>query len=285
MRKFGRVLLRIVAALVLLAAVCALTGVLVFRSGWFYELVHRRMVMEIEKATGGRFEIGNFRFDWKRLEVTVGPLVLHGKESPSEPPFVRVASVTAGLRIISMMERKVDLASLRIEQPQVRIVFYPDGSNNIPDPEVHHPETTWAEDLVHLAVGRYEVVNGVFEYDDRQIPLNLRGEDLRVRMRLEPAGGRYRGELESNRVRVVPDGAGPIEVNASAAFTLDKSTIDVSRLKITTKESRADLVGSLTNLRWPRGTFTVKASTSVREVVKLFPSRSSLPVRRPSTAS
>ena len=25
-----------------------------------------------------------------------------------------------------------------------------------PDPAVHHPGTTWAEDLVHLAVGRYE---------------------------------------------------------------------------------------------------------------------------------
>jgi translocation and assembly module TamB len=273
MRKFGRVLLRVVlrisAALVLLAAVCALTGVLVFRSGWFYELVHHRMVAEIEKATGGRVEIGNYAFDWKRLEVRVGPVVLHGKESASEPPFVRVTSVTAGLRIISMMERKVDLAYLNIDRPQVRIVFYPDGSNNIPDPAVHHPETTWAEDLVHLAVGRYEVVNGLFEYDDRQIPLNLRGEDLRVRM---TASGkdRYQGELESNRVRVIPDGAGPIEVSASAAFTLDKSVIDVSRLKITTKESRADLVGSLTNLRWPRGTFTVKATAATREIVRLF---------------
>jgi len=268
-RKFGRVLLRIAAALAVLAAVCALAGVLVFRSGWFYELVHRRMVAEIEKATGGRVEIGNYAFDWKRLEVRVGPVVLHGKESASEPPFVRVSSVTAGLRIISMMERKVDLAYLNIDRPQVRIVFYPDGSNNIPEPAVHHPETTWAEDLVHLAVGRYEVVNGLFEYDDRKIPLNLRGENLRVRM--SAAGKeRYRGELESNRVRVIPNGAGPIEVSASAAFTLDKSAIDISRLKIATKESRADLVGSLTNLRWPRGTFTVKATAATREAVKLF---------------
>jgi translocation and assembly module TamB len=268
-RKFGRVLLRIVAALALLAVLCALTAFLVFRSGWFYEQVHSRMVMEIEKATGGRAEIGNFAFDWKRLEVTAGPIVLHGKESAGEPPFVRVQSITAELRIISMMEHKVDLASLRIEQPQVRIVFYPDGTNNIPDPEVHHPDTTWAEDLVHLAVGRYEVLNGLFEYDDRQIPLNLRGEDLRVRMTYETTGKRYRGELESDRVRFVSDAAGPVEVSAAAAFTLDKSTIDVSRLRIGTKESRADLVGSLSNLRWPRGTFTVKASTSIREAVKL----------------
>jgi translocation and assembly module TamB len=264
------VLLRILAVLVLLAAVCALTGVLVFRSGWFYEQVHRRMVMEIEKATGGKVDIGNFAFDWKRMEITVGPVVLHGKESASEPPLVRVASATVGLRIISMMERKVDLTSLRIEQPRVRIVFYPDGTNNIPDPAVRHPETTWAQDLVHLAVGRYEVIDGVFEDDDRQIPLNFRGEDLQVHMSYETRGARYRGELESNRVRLVTDRVGPIEVSASAAFTLDKSTIDVSRLKLVTKETRADLVGSLTNLRWPRGTFTVKASTSVRQAVKLL---------------
>ena len=262
-------LLRIVAALALLAGVCALTGVLVFRSGWFYELVHRRVVDEIEKATGGRVEIGDYTFDWKRLEVRIGPVVLHGRESASEPPFVRVSSVTAGLRIISMMERKVDLSYLEIDRPQVRIVFYADGSNNIPDPAVHHPETTWAEDLVKLAVRRYRVTNGLFEYDDRQIPLNLRGEDLRVRLTYQNQG-LYRGELESNRVRVIPNGAGPIEVSASAAFTLDKSTIDISRLKVTTRESQLDLTGSLTNLRWPRGTFTMKASAAVREMVKLF---------------
>jgi translocation and assembly module TamB len=268
-RKLGRVLLRITAALVLLAGVVALTAVLVFRSGWFYELVHKRAIEEIEKATGASVEIGNYSFNWKKLEVKVGPVVLHGKESANEPPFVTVVSATAGLRIISMMERKVDLASLSVDQPRVHIIFYPDGSDNIPDPTVRHPGTTWAEDLVHLAVGRYEVTNGLFEYDDRQIPLNLRGEDLIVRMR-RGAPGKYLGELQSNRVRVIAKDAGPIEVSAAAAFTLDGSAIDVSRLKITTKESRADLTGSLTNLRWPRGVFSVKASASVREAVRLF---------------
>jgi len=161
-RKFGRVLLRLFAALLLLAAIGVLTAVLVFRSGWFYELVHQRAVTEIEKATGGRVELGNFAFDWKRLEITIGPFVLHGKESANEPPLVRIASITARLRILSMVERRVDLASLRIDHPDVRIAFYPDGSNNVPEPAVPNP-STWAEDVVHLAVGRYEVLDGIFE--------------------------------------------------------------------------------------------------------------------------
>ena len=269
-RKLGRLALRIVAAVVLLTLVSVLTAVLVFRSGWFYERVHSRMLFEIDKATGGRAEVGNFTFNWTRLEATIGPVVLHGKEQPGEPPFLRVASIVARFRIISMMERKVDLTYFRLEQPQVRIVFYPDGSDNIPTPAVRHPETTWAEDLVDLAVRRYEVVNGLFEDDDRQIPLNLRGEDLRLRLTYELIG-RYRGEFESNRVRLIVPGPGPIEVSAAAAFTLDKSVLDISRLKLTTKESHADLTGTLTNLRWPRGTFAVKALLSVREAAKIVP--------------
>jgi translocation and assembly module TamB len=268
-RKLGRVLLRIVAALVLLAAMLALTGVLVFRSGWFYELVHTRMVTEVEKATGGKVEIGNYAFDWKRLEIKAGPVVLHGLESANEPAFVRVASLTVRLRIISMMERKLDLTYLRLEQPQVYIAFYADNSNNIPVPAVRHPETTWAQDLVHINIARYEAVNGLLIYDDREIPLNVRGEDLMVRMHLESAG-HYRGELESNRIRLVANGVGPIETSVSAAFAFDPSAINVSRLKISTKETSADLTGSLTHLRWPHGAFTVKASTTVREAMKFF---------------
>src|SRR5487761_2119378 len=272
MRKFGRVLLRILAALMLLAAVCSVAAVLVFRSGWFHELVHRRLISEIEKATGGRAEVGNFSFNANRLEVNAGPLVLHGKESAAEPPFIRIASLTARLRIISVLERKVDLSELRIVEPRVRIVFYPDGFTNLPEPPAHSSETLWSEDLVNLAVHRYEVVNGLFEYDGQDIPLNIRGENLRMRMDYEPSltSPLYRGEFESNRIRVIPGGAGPMEVDASAAFPLDKSKIDVTRLKVSTAESRADLAGVFTNLRRPRGTFTVKASASVREAVRLF---------------
>jgi len=271
MRKLGRVLLRIIAATIVLTLAAALAALLVVRSGWFHELVHRRTIAEIEKATGGRLEAGNFSFNANRLEIAVGPLVLHGREAASEPPFIRIASVRARLRIISMLERKIDLAELDIAEPQVRIVFYTDGSNNIPQPAVPRPEFNWADDLVHLAVRHYSVDNGLFEYDNRQIPLNLRGEDLVVRMSYQPgANPFYRGELQTNRFRYIPGGAGPVEVNVAASFTLDNTKIDVQRLRVSTAESRADVTGALTNLRRPRGTFTVKASISAKEAVKAY---------------
>src|SRR5207302_7985373 len=121
---------------------------------------------------------GSFAFDWTHLSATAGPIVLHGRESASEAPLVSIRSVTLGLRVISMLECKVDLSSLRLIQPVVHIAFYPDGSTNIPP----HRETDWAQEIFNIAVRRYEVDDGLVVYDDRKIPLSIRGENLRAEM-------------------------------------------------------------------------------------------------------
>jgi translocation and assembly module TamB len=277
MRILGRVLLRIAVALAILIFTCAMAIILVVRSGWFQEKVRERIISEIVNATGGRVEIGGFAFDWTKLEATVSALVLHGKEPAGEAPLLSVRSISVGLRIISMMERRIDLSSLRIEQPVFRIIFYPDGSNNFPPPR----NLIWSDVLLDAAVRRYEVVDGLVEYDDKQIPLNVRGENLQASMRYERDGPLYRGELASRHVRVMPGGLAPIEVDMAAAFTLARTRIQFTRLHLATKQSHADLTGTLNDPLNPHGVFTVKATAAVRELAELF----RLPLARIGTAA
>jgi translocation and assembly module TamB len=267
MRKFGRILLRISVGLAILAVACAIAGVFVVRSGWFREKVRERVITEVAKSTGARLEIGNFNFDWEHLTATVSSLALHGKEPQGEQPLLTVQNVTLGLRVISAFERKVDLSFLRLDQPVLRIVFYPDGSTNFLKP---HDRTTWAEDLLDLAVRRYEVVNGLVEYDDRKIPLNLRGENLRASMNYERREHRYRGELAMRQVRLMAGGALPLDLDTSAQFVIERSRIEFTRLRIATRQSRADLTGVLNDVRAPHGTLTVKAVVAVRDAVAAF---------------
>src|SRR5215470_3033315 len=117
MRIVGRILLRVLAAVAVIVIACAIAGLLVVRSGWFRERVRERVINEIETATGGRVEIGIFRFNAKSLEATISPLVLHGAEPAGDQPLLRVQSIAIGLRVISALERKVDLSYLRLEQP------------------------------------------------------------------------------------------------------------------------------------------------------------------------
>src|ERR1035438_9783434 len=55
-------------------------GVLVLRSEWFRGKARAWLVSSIETATGGRAEMGAFRFDFATLRVEADSFVLHGTE-------------------------------------------------------------------------------------------------------------------------------------------------------------------------------------------------------------
>ena len=202
----------------------AIAGVLVVRSDRFHQYVQRRIIEEVERATGGRVELAGYSLDWRNLTAQVQGLVLHGKESPAEPPLLQVGSATLGLRIISVLETKIDLASLRVERPQAYFVVYPDGSTNFPGPPARS-DKLWSEELLNLKIGAYEVVDGLVEYDGQRIPLHLKGEHLRARMTYEAQTPSYRGDVSTDSLQVTAEGYGPIPTSMSATFALEKSRI------------------------------------------------------------
>ena len=269
MRRFRRIALWTLAVLAALLVLASIAGVLIVRSDRFHQYIQRRIVEEAERATGGRVELGGFSFDARKLTAEVHGFVLHGKESAAEPPLVSVGSATLGLRIISVLEKKVDLASLRVEKPQAYFVVYPDGSTNFPGPR-NRPGKPWSEELLNLKIGTYEVVDGLVEYDGRRIPLHLRGEHLRARMTYESGGPSYRGQVLSDGLQVTAEGYGPIETSMSADFVIEKSRLGLPRVHVATRESSADLSGTLGDPSAPHGTFAMRANASVREAVRIF---------------
>src|SRR6476646_6673934 len=184
MRRFRRIALWTLGVLAALLVLASIAGLLVVRSDRFHQYIQRRIVEEVQRATGGRVELGGYSLDWHNLTAQVQQLVIHGKESATEPPLLQVGSATLGLRIISVLETKIDLASLRIDQPQAYFVVYPDGSTNFPGPP-GRSDKLWSEELLNLKVGAYEVVDGLVEYEGQRIPLDLKGEHLRARMNYE----------------------------------------------------------------------------------------------------
>ena len=280
-RRALRTVVRVLAALLVVFGITITAAFVVVQSGWFHEYIRGRIIAEIERATGGRVELGRFSFRGATLTAQVAPLVLHGKEAPGEPPLLNVESVSLRIQVISILEHKIDLATLRLQKPRVRIVTYADGSTNLPSPAEHLDQRNWAEQLIDLAVREYEISDGLLEYDDRKVPLNLRGEGLEVRMNYDQQTPSYRAELDSTHVRILPAGLAPVEVGIAAQLVIERSRIAFSQLRLSTKESRADLTGELRNLQEPRGSFNMRANTAVRELVQTF----SLPLEPSGTAA
>ena len=280
MRRWKKIALWTVAALAALLLLAGIAGVLIVRSDRFHQYVQRRIVEEAERATGGRVNLGNFGFDWHNLTAEVHGFVLHGKESAAEPPLLQLESATLSLRIISVLEKKVDLASLRIERPQAYFVVYPDGSTNFPGPP-GRPGKVWSEEMLNLKIGSYQIVDGLMEYDGRRIPLHLKGEHLRAEMTYEAQTPSYRGEVSTDNLQVTAEGYGPIPTSMSATFAIEKSLIRLPRVRVATRQSSADLSGTLEDPRNPHGTFAMKGNVSVPEAVRIF----RLPIEPAGSAS
>ena len=71
-------------------------------------------------------------FDTSGLYVC--DLTIHGSEQPGEVPYAHVNSVTAQMKIWSILRTEVGLSYLILDHPVVHIILYPGGGTNQPGP-------------------------------------------------------------------------------------------------------------------------------------------------------
>jgi len=253
-----------------LALVVAVAAILVLRSAWFYEKVRERVVSTVETATGGRVEAGSFQFDWKRLRAEIGMFAVHGTEPPGKPPLFRARTVAVGLKIISILERRVDIQYLEVVEPRVYLTIDSDGRTNLPAPKIRGGGVT-AETILNLAIGRFQLQNGVFEIESRgQVPFDARGRNLNAKFLYERAGPRYRGDLSMQPLEVAWGGYGPVPLDVAMAVTFERDRIAIASAKVATGDSRMDFSGAVEGLVSPRGSFRYDLRASLADVARIF---------------
>jgi translocation and assembly module TamB len=266
-RTIGFLLSGLLAAL----AVAFVAGVLVLRSGWFGQKIREAVIAAIDEATGGRAEAAEFHFDWRTLRIEVDGFVLHGREPEGKPPLLQAASVTAGLKIVSLVRREADLQYLEVKAPRIYLIVNPDGTTNVPEPPVQHHGRSPLEALVNLAIGRFRIESGMFEVESRgRTPFDASGRNLSAQFHYEPAGRKYLGdiaiqplELAWNRRHV------PIDV--AMALALEPNRIAIKSARWATGPSQVSFSGTIDDLLSPRGKIRYQANASVPGLEPILP--------------
>ncbi|MGA3234737.1 MAG: hypothetical protein ABSG03_00425, partial [Bryobacteraceae bacterium] len=197
-----RLIIAIVIPAVLTLAL--ISAVYILQSPWLYNHVRTWIVTKVETATGGRVEIGAFRFDWKLLRAEVDDFTLHGTEPAGKPPLFHAAYVAVGLKIVSLFRRDIDIQYLDVAAPQIGLIVSPDGRTNFPHPKIPASGNQDAsETIFKLAINRFTLWNGEFDINSQQkAPFELRGQNLNANLLYElPA----RGSVPNNAAQ--PDAA------------------------------------------------------------------------------
>ncbi len=266
-----RVLLVLAAVVAVAAVVGAIAIVVTLRSDWLREKVRDRIVSEVQKATGGRTEIGGFDFDWRTMKARVAPFVLHGKEKPGEPVFFRASSVEVGLKIVSLLRRDVYLQSLIVDQPQLHINVYPDGSTNIPQPAIKKSGPPVIERFISLAIRHFELRDGVAQVRNERLPLDVRGDDLKASFDYDRTGPRYAGRVSSRQLHLSAKYVRNAAFDFDSAVAIERNGLGFTATNIAFGKSRIQASGQMRDWQALRGEFDFDAGLSLADVDRISP--------------
>lgn len=260
-RRWSR-LRKFVLALLLLAAVGSAALYLCISSSAFEEIARKWLISTIEKATGGRAEIAAFHWRPLGLEMEVDGLTIHGLESAAEAPYMHVGHLRVRVSVFILLSPRVLLRDLRVDQPAIHLIVYPDGSTNQPHPRRTGKQgKSGLETLFSLQAGHVVLDQGVlafenraasFDFLNRYKPLNLDARDVSVLMSYVPAGSGHvecyhieTGARDLNLLRVAtsvgPDALPtkkvfpPVEGYLQATLDLTRTAATLQSLRLTAR--------------------------------------------------
>jgi translocation and assembly module TamB len=269
-RRRWRLAGKIAGVLSILLALLVVVAILTVQSPWFYNKVRERIIRTVETATGGRAEIGAFRFYWKQLRAEISDFTLHGTEPAGKPPLLHAAKVAVVLKIVSLWERDVDVQSLDVASPNVYVIVAPDGSTNLPKPKTASSGNTM-QTLLKLAIGRFALSNGVFEVESHgRTPFEASGRNLSAKLDYDAATPRYHGLISVDPLEARIPGIERVPWAVSAAISAERDRIAIESARMTTGGIELQLAGDVRNLADPRvsAKYTLRADALAAQ--KLF---------------
>lgn len=261
-------------------------------------LVRKAIVARLETATGGRVEIGSFKWHPFNLQAEASHIVIHGRESTTEAPYMRVENLRVALSVLGVFSPRILLRTLDIRRPSIHLIVYPDGSTNQPIPRNPPSKNSSSVDtLFSLKAGLVTVEQGVLDYENRaagfdfqnrKAPFNARANDVSFRLAYVAAQARYPesyhvelGARDFNLNRGTKDHplARPVEGYLQASLDLTRNAAYLRSLRLTahargTPDHSLDVSGSLHDFSHPYWQASVKGNLDMRllEPVTGYPS-------------
>ena len=240
----------------------------------FEAIVRNRLVATLETATGGRVELGSFRWRVLHLEFEADNLTIHGLEGPSEIPYAHIDRLFVRAKIISFFRARVGLNVLEATKPVLHLIVYPDGSTNQPRPKTTSQNGSVTDTLFDLAVDRTEVDHGLLLLNQRAVPFDVAANDLAVSVTYDAGQDHYLANLKAADISAQRAARPPVHSRLSLAADLSRNRATLSQFQLQTGDSPGNgsvlqARGSLNDYNDPEFELTAKGSVDVREVEAL----------------
>ncbi|MGH9362984.1 MAG: AsmA family protein, partial [Thermoanaerobaculia bacterium] len=206
------------------------------------ELAHRRaaalVVARLSETLNRKVQVGSVDYQLYPLAFELHDLVVPGAR-PDEPPFAVVPLIRIQASWRDLQKRVLQLEQIEVIQPRVFVVFFPDGTTNVPALRGRRGGTQRFE----VRIGRVLVQDGRLRVDQQELPLELDARAVWGRM-LGQEPDRLDGFVTAQEVMVTLPDARPYRLTASLRGSFEPGVIRVRAGRFSAPELRGTATGA-----------------------------------------
>ncbi|MGA8599550.1 MAG: translocation/assembly module TamB domain-containing protein [Bryobacteraceae bacterium] len=268
MTKRSRILVTVAASLGVFVIAILIAALIIVQTAWFQNFVREKIVSSTEEATGGKVDIGSFSLSLSHLRVRITNFVLHGTEPAGSAPLLRVESLDLELKLLSSLKDIIDLQYLGITRPEANVLVFADGNTNIPKPKptTKPSRKSGLQTIVELAVKRFELTNGTLHYLSQSIPLDVRGENLRVGLQYDTRSPAYEGSLQLDPIIAKSGNRAPLIAHLDVPVRMEEDAVRIQNARLSTANSSIELSADVAHMAAPVVNAKAAVHVSIDEI-------------------
>ncbi|MGA8620589.1 MAG: translocation/assembly module TamB domain-containing protein [Candidatus Sulfotelmatobacter sp.] len=255
-----------VGALLVIATV---GGYFFLRSSAFNQFALRKIVEATQKATGAPTTIRALDFSLSTLTAHLHNITVHGTETPGQAPLLHIDELTVGIKIQSVIHRKINLSDLIIEHPVAYIQVDNAGKSNLPaaPPNQGGSHTS----VFDLAVRHAQLIHGEVTYNDRNTSLDADIYNLGAQIYFDRLVTRYNGSISYDSGHIRYGEYAPLPHSFQAKFTATPALLSIESAVMKIGNSTASVRANLNNYADPTvsGDYNIRIDT--RDLASLAP--------------
>jgi autotransporter translocation and assembly factor TamB len=221
------------------------------------ELAGRLLELGLGRVFNRPVSVREVHFNWLPLQAEIADLRVGGL-TPEAPPFLHIPRIVAVPRLGPLWGRRLDLAVLRLEGPQLRIRALPEGGDDIPS------FGRGGGGGFELRLGRLEIRDGEFILDHSRIPLELDLPDLRGG--LSRSAGHLRGRISFGPGTMRFGDAASFPFGTQLDLVVNGSTLDVHAGRLWTEKIELACEGQIQLARRPTGVFSLHGRVDLEDL-------------------
>jgi translocation and assembly module TamB len=217
----------------------------------FHDYLQRYAEQQASDTLGVRVQLQNFALNLAHLDLDVYGLSIDGAAPYANPPLLQVDHVEVGVRVVSFLQRKWYLDTVRVDRPIVHLFVDANGNSNLPKLQSSGKGEGNNTDIFDLAIRQALVDRGEVYYNDRKSALAADMHDLDFQAAFNPQLQQYSGRIQYSNGHLVSGTLHTIPHSLDARFDATRTTFHLNQAALSTGPSQLILNATVQNYANP----------------------------------